>query len=106
MVTLGGRPVRLTLQEFDLLVLLAREADTPVSHDRLAQAMWRDSTPQRKRQISVLVARLRSKLSTSRSFQLLAVRKRGYGLVFAARSPAVLARPTGTYLDSRKERKA
>src|SRR5918995_1577257 len=58
-VTLVGQPVRLTLQEFDLLVLLAREADTPVSHDRLAQAMWRESTPQRKRQISVLVARLR-----------------------------------------------
>jgi DNA-binding response OmpR family regulator len=87
-VSVAGQPVRLTLQEFDLLVLLAREADRPVSQDWLAQAIWRETTPRRKRQISVLVARLRSKLSVSKSCRLLSVRKRGYGLMLADRSPS------------------
>jgi DNA-binding response OmpR family regulator len=87
-VSVAGRPVRLTLQEFDLLVLLAREADRPVSQDWLAQAIWREASPRRKRQISVLVARLRSKLSGSKFCRLLSVRKRGYGLMLAERSSA------------------
>jgi DNA-binding response OmpR family regulator len=93
MVTLAGQPVRLTLQEFDFLALLAREADRPVSQDRLAQAIWRETAPRRKRQISVLVARLRSKLSGSTSCRLLNVRKRGYGLMLMGKSP--LSSPAG-----------
>jgi DNA-binding response OmpR family regulator len=88
MVALAGQRVRLTLQEFDLLVLLAREADRPVSQDRLAKAIWRETTPRRKRQISVLVARLRSKLAGSKSCRLLSVRKRGYGLMLVAMNRA------------------
>jgi DNA-binding response OmpR family regulator len=87
MVTLAGQPVRLTLQEFDFLALLAREADRPVSQDRLAQAIWRETTPRRKRHISVLVARLRSKLSRSTSCRLLSVRKRGYSLMLTGKGP-------------------
>jgi DNA-binding response OmpR family regulator len=85
-VTVAGQLVGLTVQEFDLLVLLAREADRPISQDRLAQAIWREATPRQKRQISVVVARLRSKLGGSNSCRLLSVRKRGYGLMLAQMS--------------------
>jgi two-component system alkaline phosphatase synthesis response regulator PhoP len=79
-VFLGEREVSLTVQEFDLLLLLARSPGKPQPQDELSHAMWGEATAQRKRHLSVLVARLRSKLTASRSYQLRTVRKRGYSL--------------------------
>ncbi len=80
-VHLGEREVHLTLQEFDLLLLLAKSAGKPVSQTDLAQELWQEVTPQRKRHLSVLVARLRSRLAASKFYQVQTMRKRGYGLM-------------------------
>jgi len=80
-VTLGGRSLKLTVQEFDLLVVLARSAGKPLSQAELAQHLWHEVTPERIRHLSVLVARLRSKLADSKFYKLRTLRKRGYGLM-------------------------
>ncbi len=78
---LGERSLKLTVQEFDLLVLLARSAGKPVSQSELAYALWHEVTPDRKRHLSVLIARLRTKLADSKFYRLRTLRKRGYGLM-------------------------
>jgi DNA-binding response OmpR family regulator len=80
-VTVAERLVTLTVQEFDLLVLLAREADKPVTQAELAAGLWQVEKPQHKRHLSVLIARLRSKLAGSRTYRLETLRKRGYALM-------------------------
>jgi ferredoxin-nitrite reductase len=78
---LAERELRLTLQEFDLLVLLAQSAGKPVSQNDLALQLWQEVTSQRKRHLSVLIARLRSRLAASKFYQVRTMRKRGYGLM-------------------------
>jgi two-component system KDP operon response regulator KdpE len=39
-VRVGGRPVRLTPKEFDLLHYLAQNADVTIGHTKLLQAVW------------------------------------------------------------------
>jgi len=79
--TVGGKPIALTVQEYDLLVLLAREAGRTVPQKRLALALWQELRPQAERHLSVLVARLRTKIAASRELKLETHRKRGYGLI-------------------------
>ncbi len=78
---LGSRRLKLTVQEFELLVLLARSAGKPISQEELAQELWGEITAGRKRHLSVLVARLRTQLAGSRIYRLMTLRKRGYGLM-------------------------
>jgi DNA-binding response OmpR family regulator len=80
-VSVCGRPAPLTVQEFDLLVLLAREAGKPVRQEELAAALWQEPRPQHWRHLSVLVARLRAKLTGSRVYRVKTIRKRGYALM-------------------------
>jgi DNA-binding response OmpR family regulator len=80
-VFLDEREVSLTVQEFDLLLLLARSAGRLLSQVDLSLALWGEDTAGRRKHLSVLVARLRSKLATSRRCRLATVRKRGYGLL-------------------------
>jgi ferredoxin-nitrite reductase len=78
---LGETSLSLTVQEFDLLALLAKSAGKPVSQADLSQQLWGEVTPDRKRHLSVLVARLRTKLADSKPYKLRTLRKRGYGLM-------------------------
>jgi len=80
-VFLGDKQLHLTAQEFDLLLLLSIEAGRPVSLERLALAIWQDDTPEHKRHLSVLMARLRAKIAGSSTHRLETLRKRGYGLM-------------------------
>jgi two-component system OmpR family response regulator/two-component system response regulator RstA len=80
---IGGQRLPVTLQEFEVLVLLANTAGTPVSQDVLCHKLWGESTPARRRHLSVLIARLRAKLAGVSTHHLLTIRKRGYGLVEA-----------------------
>jgi two-component system alkaline phosphatase synthesis response regulator PhoP len=82
----GDQLLDLTLQEFELLVLLAQNAGRPVPQRELALTFWDELTPRHKRHLSVLIARLRAKLSGSKTYQVETVRKRGYGLMFKAES--------------------
>jgi DNA-binding response OmpR family regulator len=81
--TIAGKPVALTAQEFSVLVLLARDAGSPVPFGRLALELWQEHAPsdEQKRHLSVVIARLRTKLGGSKAHRLEAVRKRGYGLM-------------------------
>jgi ferredoxin-nitrite reductase len=69
------------VQEFDLLLLLARSPGQPQSQASLSEALWEEASADRTRHLSVLIARLRTKLAASRSYQVRTVRKRGYGLM-------------------------
>jgi ferredoxin-nitrite reductase len=79
--TISGEEIRLTVQEYDLLVLLAQDVGRTVPQKRLALALWREFRPQQERHLSVLVARLRTKIAASRELRLETHRKRGYGLI-------------------------
>jgi ferredoxin-nitrite reductase len=79
--TVAGKEISLTVQEYDLLVLLAQEAGRTVPQKRLAQALWQEVRPQQERHLSVLIARLRTKIAGSRELKVETLRKRGYGLI-------------------------
>jgi DNA-binding response OmpR family regulator len=80
-VLVSDRPLDLTLQEFELLVMLAKHAGRPVAQDELALAFWEELTLRHTRHLSVLIARLRTKLADSKCHQVVTLRKRGYGLM-------------------------
>ena len=83
---IADAPIALTAQEFELLVMLARDAGSPVQFGRLALGLWQDHLPsaEQKRHLSVLMARLRAKLAGSKQHRLEVIRKRGYGLMPAS----------------------
>jgi two-component system response regulator VicR len=80
-VTVGGRPVSLTHQEFELLVMLAREAGRIQAYETLGQALWRSEGENSLRRLNVAICRLRAKLAGSRPYRIETVRRRGYGLL-------------------------
>lgn len=61
-VSNAGEPVSLTRKEFDLLVVLMREAGAVVSHDRLMLQVWQTTWAGTRRTLEVHVGTLRSKL--------------------------------------------
>ncbi len=61
-VFLAGRPVYLTLKEYDLLYVLSVNAGRVVTHDRLLRELWSAEKPGDMRGLRTLVRRLRSKL--------------------------------------------
>ena len=61
-VTVAGRPVRLTYMEFNALWAIAEQSGRVVPYDSLAEALWGRSTPHARRRLAVIVSRVRSKL--------------------------------------------
>jgi two-component system, OmpR family, response regulator RegX3 len=59
---LGGRELSLTMKEFDLLALLARDAGAVVSRQRILEEIWQTSWYGSAKTIDVHVAALRKKL--------------------------------------------
>ncbi|GAA1459212.1 response regulator transcription factor [Nocardiopsis exhalans] len=74
-----GRPVELTRKEFDLLVVLLREAGAVVSREDLLLKVWQTTWPGTLRTLEVHIGTLRSKLGLPRLIQT--VRGVGYRLV-------------------------
>lgn len=62
LVTVDGRPVRLTYMEFNVLFVIAEQSGGVVTYDRLAEALWGTSGPEARRRLAVIVSRVRSKL--------------------------------------------
>jgi len=62
LVTVNGRPIRLTYMEFNTLLVIAEQAWRVVTYDRLAEALWGSSGPEARRRLAVIVSRVRSKL--------------------------------------------
>jgi Transcriptional regulatory protein, C terminal len=76
-VVVNGMLCRITRQEFDLLIHLARAAGAPVSRDELHATVWRAKlVPQGSRTVDVHVRRLREK--TGLDSLITTVRGAGY----------------------------
>jgi DNA-binding response OmpR family regulator len=58
----GGRPLRLTVRELDLLNALAERRDRIVSREELYAAVWHEDYRKADRSVDVYIARLRHKL--------------------------------------------
>jgi two-component system alkaline phosphatase synthesis response regulator PhoP len=58
----GGRPLRLTVRELDLLTALAERRDRIVSREELYEAVWEEDYRKADRSVDVYIARLRQKL--------------------------------------------
>jgi DNA-binding response OmpR family regulator len=82
-VTVADQQVELTYHEFDLLRLLASQANRIVDFRELTQALWQAAGHKELRRLNVLAFRLRSKLAASAPYAIETVRGRGYGLVKA-----------------------
>jgi len=76
-VTRAGRPVELTVKEFQLLEFLARRRGEVVSKERLAEALWAHDCEPDSNALEVYVANLRRKLELG---SLHTVRGAGYVL--------------------------
>jgi two-component system KDP operon response regulator KdpE len=61
-VIVGGRQVRLTPTEFDLLQYLATNANTPIPHRRLLQAVWGQDYGNEVVYLRVFINQLRKKI--------------------------------------------
>jgi two-component system, OmpR family, alkaline phosphatase synthesis response regulator PhoP len=58
----GGKPLRLTVRELDLLTALAERRDRIVSREELYEAVWEEDYRKADRSVDVYIARLRQKL--------------------------------------------
>jgi DNA-binding response OmpR family regulator len=58
----GGRPLRLTVRELDLLTALAERRDRIVSREELYRVVWEEQYRKADRSVDVYIARLRQKL--------------------------------------------
>jgi two-component system KDP operon response regulator KdpE len=61
-VAAGGRQIRLTPKEFDLLRYLASHPDTCLSHDQLLEAIWGPGRCGERVYLRVLISQLRNKI--------------------------------------------
>jgi two-component system KDP operon response regulator KdpE len=66
-VTVGGQPVRLTPKEFEVLEFLANNANRPVPHRKLLQAVWGPDYGDEVEYLRVFVNSLRKKIETAPS---------------------------------------
>jgi len=79
-VTVHGRPLSLTLTEYNILELLMRRSPTVVDRKAIAEHAWRDETePMGSNAIDVQLSRLRAKLPSA-GIRIVTVRGAGYRL--------------------------
>lgn len=64
-VTVGNENIALTLKEFELLLLLARNANTVLTRDRLLENIWGYSFDGENRTVDVHIRTLRQKLGSA-----------------------------------------
>lgn len=76
-VSVDGRPVDLTVSEFKLLALLAREPGRNFSRDELLQHVWQREAGATSRTVDTHMCRLRDKLGAA-AYHLQTVRGLGY----------------------------
>lgn len=79
-VTVSGRPVPLTFREFELLHLLAANANRVVHYGHVEERIWGLQGDHMRRRTAVLICRLRKKLAGMRPYRIETVRRVGYRL--------------------------
>jgi two-component system, OmpR family, KDP operon response regulator KdpE len=78
-VTLNGRPMTLTRQEYRLLHLLASHIGLVITHNQLIKEIWGNSSPDNVQYLRTLVRRLRQKLEADPSQPKLLISESGVG---------------------------
>ena len=78
-VTVGGRPVRLTATEFDLLRLLSVNAGRVMTYDSLIRQLWNGPDPGDPDRVRTFVKQLRRKLSDDPKRPAWILNERGVG---------------------------
>jgi two-component system alkaline phosphatase synthesis response regulator PhoP len=81
-VTVGGKPVTLTLKEFDLLMRLLQNIGRVLTREQLLEAVWGYETASGSRTVDVHIQTLRQKLGKAGSL-IETVRGVGYRIVEA-----------------------
>jgi DNA-binding response OmpR family regulator len=87
-VTRGGRPVELTVREFELLEFLMRYQSQVVSRETLARDVWKETarTTPLDNVIDVHIARLRRKVDLDQTVKLIHT-VRGVGFMLKEGEP-------------------
>lgn len=88
-VIAGGKLVKLTPTEFDLLRYMIGQANKPVPHRKLLQAIWGADFDDRVEYLRVYINQLRKKIETpgSKPVFLVTEARIGYRFVLPARQP-------------------
>ena len=81
-VTIGGREIRLTAKEFDVLELLATNPGKVYSREKLLKMVWGDDYPGDERTVDVHIRRLREKIEQNSSEPVYVHTKWGMGYYF------------------------
>jgi two-component system KDP operon response regulator KdpE len=77
-----GKPIRLTVREFELLHLLVRHAGYIVTHRQILQAVWGSMNLDNTQYVRVFAGRLRKKIEADPSNPCLLTSERGVGYRF------------------------
>jgi DNA-binding response OmpR family regulator len=87
-VTRGGRPIELTVREFELLAYLLRHQGLVVSRESLARDVWKETarTTPLDNVIDVHIARLRRKVDPDQATRLIHT-VRGMGFMMREGEP-------------------
>ena len=80
-LTIHNNPVELTSKEADLLALLAKHINEPLTRETLLNQIWGDEGDYIGRTLDVYISKLRKKLEPDNSIKLLNIRGVGYKLV-------------------------
>src|SRR5207244_7388834 len=83
-VVRGDQEIRLTPKEFDLLELLARNADRVLTHRTILKTIWGPNSVNQPEHLWVLVAQLRKKLEPDPSHPRYLLSEPWLGYRFAA----------------------
>jgi DNA-binding response OmpR family regulator len=104
-VTVAGREVALTCQEFDLLAQLVVNRDKLMPFPALTQWLWEANGRSHERRLRDVIHRLRSKLVGLEPHRIQAVPRRGYGIFepTAQATPDEPARPMEELIRSSRE---
>lgn len=82
-----GAPIDLTRTEYRLLVVLARHAGRPRSHEEILKALWGDARPENVGHLRVVVRQLRLKIEDNPSEPRIVLTAPGMGYVFGEADP-------------------
>ena len=77
----GGRPLRLTVRELDLLTALAERRDRIVNSEELYRVVWEEQYRKSDRSVDVYIARLRKYLKADPQVEILNIHGKGFRLV-------------------------
>jgi len=84
LVTLKGKPIRLTATEYSLLRLLARNAGKVLTHRYILKEVWGPKATQETHYLRVYVARLREKIESTPTQPVMLITEAGIGYRFSA----------------------